>query len=96
MLNEKGFIDYYSGLKGIVTWQSITFVKTLEIQSNKLLIIGQKDPQKIISKQSKYRQFWMQQNLNRYGGPICIAPGALSIKFDQLLKLIEESWKKYG
>ena len=74
---------------GLIEWEDIQEIKTLEIMSTKILLINTVNPEKYIGKaQNAVSRRIMKANQDMYGSPIQISPNALKISYSELHELI--------
>lgn len=96
IINEKGIIDNSSYVSvGMILWNDIISIKSIDVMSTKFLIIHVKDPSKFINSQSSIKKKLLQRSLKTYGTPISISSNTLSHNFDELEKIILKFYNKY-
>ena len=96
VLNSSGIIDNVSGVAaGFIPWSEVIGVGVYEIQNQKMLIIGVRDPQKYIDRGSAVMRMVNKANQGMTGSPISISSAALKIDFPELLSLFDRYLQKY-
>lgn len=63
--------------------------------STKFLLINVKDPNKYLNKESGIKRKILERTFKTYGTPISISSNTLSYNFDELEKVIYESYNEY-
>ncbi len=95
-IDENGIIDNSNSANiGLIEWQDITGVKTLQIASTKILILLTDKPDKYIdrAKNGMARKV-MKTNHKMYGSPLSLVSTSLKIKFSDLERLVIEELEK--
>lgn len=96
VLNSSGIIDNASAMTaGFIPWSEIVGVGVYEIQSQKMLIIGVRDPRKYVERGSALKRLVNKANYKMGGSPIAISSIALQIDFPELLSLFDRYLQKY-
>ncbi|PIF45758.1 hypothetical protein CLU96_2770 [Chryseobacterium sp. 52] len=96
IINEKGIIDNSSYVrKGMIFWNDIISIKSIDVMSTKFLIINVKDPDKYINSQNNVKKKILQRTFKTYGSPISISSNTLACNFDELEKVILKSYNDY-
>jgi len=92
IIDNVGLTDNSSGVSaGQILWSDIKSIKVIEIHRQKIIMLKVKNPQDYIDRQtSGLKRKMMQMNLNMYGTPLSITSNSLQIKFDQLLKILND------
>ena len=92
-ISEEGITDNSSAVSvGLIEWQDITGVETLEIASNKILLVHTNNPEKYMERAYNFfSRKAMQANYKMYGTPLSITANALQIKYKELEQLIYET-----
>ncbi|MFC4267313.1 STM3941 family protein [Polaribacter marinivivus] len=81
---------------GLIEWNDIVGIETMEIASNKIILIQTEKPEKYIDRaKNRIAKKIMKANFNNYGSPISITSSALKIKFDDLEKVIKKEFDKH-
>jgi hypothetical protein len=97
VLNSSGFIDNASGIAaGFIPWTEVTGAGVYEIQGQKMLTVGLRDPQKYIDRGSALKRALNKANSGMVGSPVSISSVALKINFAELVSLFERYHRKYG
>lgn len=97
-IGAKGLVDSSSGpiSAGEIPWSQITKIQISTMQFQKFLTIHVRDPESYIARGNLLRQIVSKSNLKSTGSPINISAISLKMNFDDLIKLIQEYYKKYG
>lgn len=96
IINDKGIIDNSSYVSvGVIFWSDINSIKRVDIMSTKFLLINVKDPNKYLNKESGIKRKILERTFKTYGTPISISSNTLSYNFDELEKVIYESYNEY-
>lgn len=96
VLNSSGIVDNASAMTaGFIPWSEVIGVGVYEIQRQKMLIIGVRDPRKYVERGSALKQLVNRANHKLGGSPIAISSIALQIDFPELLSLFERYLQKY-
>jgi len=95
IFNDVGIVDNASSLSvGLIPWSDIVGWEVFEIQSQKLLIIKVKDPEKYFERGNSLKR---ALNKGGFGGnPIGISSISLKMNFSELVTLFDEYQRKYG
>ncbi len=90
IIDQNGITDNSSANSiGLIEWQDITMVQTLQIASTKMLLLITDKPDKYIQRaKNGMSKRVMKTNHKMYGSPLSIASTSLKIKFGDLEKLI--------
>ncbi len=91
-ISEEGIIDNSSAVSvGLIEWQDITGVETLEIASNKILLVHTNNPEKYMERATNmFSRKAIQANHRMYGTPLSITANSLQIKYKELERLVCE------
>lgn len=93
IVNEKGIIDNSSYTSvGMIFWNDITSIHSIDIASNKFLIINVKNPNKYINNQTGIKRRLLEKTFKTYGYPISISSTILACSFKELEVIILESF----
>lgn len=97
IINQNGITDNTSGNSvGLIEWEDIGQIRTLEIASTKIMMIDTDKPEKYIERaKNGLSKRIMKANYKMYGSPIAITSNALKIKYDDLEKLIHKEFEKH-
>ncbi|WP_282014079.1 STM3941 family protein [Marinifilum flexuosum] len=95
-INENGIIDNSNAASvGLIDWEDITTIKTIQIASNKILLLETSKPEKYIERaRNGLISRAMKANCKMYGTPISIISNSLKITHDDLEKLLLEEFGK--
>jgi hypothetical protein len=97
VFNSSGIVDNASDVAaGFIPWSEIVGAKVLEIQQQKTLVIGVRDPQKYIARGGAMKRALNQSSYKMLGSPVAISASTLKINFSQLVSLFEQYRHKYG
>ncbi|MDO5616710.1 MAG: STM3941 family protein, partial [Cruoricaptor ignavus] len=90
IINEKGIIDNSSGVSvGLIRWDEIQNIKTLQVTGQKFLILILNNPEKYLNKVTNpMKRNLMSLNYKSYGSPISISANSLQISFNKLHQLL--------
>lgn len=79
-----------------IKWDKILGFEEIKIQSTRILIIGVKDPEYWLEKESSaIRKKMMQFNINNYNSPFNIAASGLDISSNELNEKLNSYFEKY-
>jgi hypothetical protein len=97
VLNSSGFVDNASGVAaGFVPWSEVLGAGTYEVQGQKMLIIGLRDPQKYVDRGNAVKRLLNKGSYKMTGSPVAVSSAALRIDFKELVSLFERYHRKYG
>uniref|UniRef100_A0A7C3IHS4 Photosystem I assembly protein Ycf4 n=1 Tax=Gracilinema caldarium TaxID=215591 RepID=A0A7C3IHS4_9SPIR len=97
ILNEEGLIDNSSGVSaGFIPWSEVTGFSIFEIQKQKMLVVGIRNPEKYIEHSSSLKRMINKANYNLCGSPVAITSNTLKMKFDELTSLCNQYYTRYG
>ena len=97
IFNSSGIVDNASGLAaGFIPWSEVLGAGVYEIQRQKMLVVGVRDPQKYIGRGGAFRRALNKANSKMVGSPIAISSVALKIDFSELVSLFDRYCRKYG
>ena len=97
ILNSSGIVDNASGVAaGFIPWAEVLGSGVYEVQKQKMLIIGVRDPQKYLDRGGAVKRSLNKANAKMVGSPISIPSVALKINFAELVSLFERYHRKYG
>lgn len=83
-------------LTEFIKWEDILGFEEIKIQSTRILIIGVKNPESWLEKEtSTIRKKMMQFNINNYNSPFNIAASGLDISSNELNEKLNSYFKKY-
>lgn len=96
VLNSDGIVDNASGVAaGFIPWSEVTGSGVVEIQKQKMLVIGVRDPQKYIDRGGALRRAMNKANSGMTGSPVAIPSVTLKINFSELVSLFNRYQQKY-
>lgn len=101
-IKNTGFIIDQSGIKdlsnasytGLVEWKDITKIEAKKVGPIKLIILHTNDPEKYINQAKKTAVRQLRKNLAFYGSPLMIVSTRLSIKYDDLVTLLNNEFRQ--
>ena len=97
ILNSSGIVDNASAVAaGFIPWSDVTGSGIYEIQKQKMLIIGVRDPQKYLDRGGALSRAFNKANAGMSGSPVAISSVALKIEFSELVSLFNRYHHKYG
>ena len=97
IIDTKGLnVNPKKSLTEFIEWKDILGFKELQIQSQIIIIIGVKNPEHWIEKEtSTIRKKLMRFNMNNYDSPFNIAAAGLDIGYDELNIELNRYFEKY-
>lgn len=96
IVNDKGIFDNSSYVSvGMIFWNDITSIKSINVMSTKFLIINVKDPHQYVNAQSGTKKKLLQQTFKTYGTPISISSNTLAYNFDELEEILHKYYDEY-
>lgn len=92
IIDNIGLTDNSSGVSaGQILWSDIENITVFEMNRQKLVMLQVKNPQDYIDKQTNgFKRKMMQLNLKMYGTPLSITSNSLKIKFEELVKILND------
>jgi hypothetical protein len=97
VLNSAGIVDNASAVAaGFIPWSEVVGAGVFEIQKQKMLVIGLRDPGKYIDSGGALRRMVNKANQGMAGSPVTIPSTTLKIDFAELLSLFDRYLQKYG
>jgi hypothetical protein len=93
-INDIGITDNSSGIScGQIHWSDILNISVLKIQRQKFIMLQVKNPEDYINRQtSKFKRKMLKMNFNKFGSPLSISSNGLKISFNDLHKLLVDSY----
>ena len=93
VIDNIGLTNNSSGASaGQIFWRDIKNISVLKIHKQRLIMLEVNNPQEYIDKQtSGFKKKLMRMSMSMYGTPFSITSNALQIKFDELLKILNDS-----
>ncbi len=97
IIDEKGITDRTNATSiGLVKWEDIITIKTLQVYTNWFLVIYVQNPQDYINKApNRFIKGTMKANHKLYGSPISIVSTTLAIDFNSLESTVMVAFEKY-
>ncbi len=96
IINEKGIFDNSNaGSLGLIEWNDIIDIRQEKVMSTKFLLIMVKNPERYIEKASGLKKVTLKQNMITYKTPLTLTSAGLKSTFEDLRKVIFDSWEKY-
>lgn len=97
ILNSSGLVDNASAVAaGFIPWSEVLGASIYEIQKQKMLIIGVRNPQKYLDRGSALKRAFNKANAGMSGSPVSITSVTLKIDFPELVSLFDRYHRKYG
>lgn len=83
-------------LTEFLKWTDIKGFEEIKIQSTRIVIIGVKNPEYWLAKETNgFRRKLMQFNINNYNSPFNIASAGLDISSDRLIETLNKYFDRY-
>ncbi len=83
-------------LTEFLKWTDIKGFEEIKIQSTRIVIIGVKNPEYWLAKETnEFRRKLMQFNINNYNSPFNIASAGLDISSDRLIETLNKYFDRY-
>jgi hypothetical protein len=96
IINRRGIHDSSSGVAaGFIPWSDIEGFSMFVIHNQKMVVVKVVDPEKYIAIGGSLRQTLNRANFKLCGSPLAISANTLKIKFDDLLRVLNESHVRY-
>jgi hypothetical protein len=97
IIDSKGLnVNPKKSLNEYIEWKDVLGFREIKIQSTRILIIGVKNPDQWIEKETNsIRRKLMQFNLSNYDSPFNIAAASLDISYKELNDKLNSYLKKY-
>ena len=96
IINKDGIIDNSSYTSvGMIFWNDIISINSINVASNKFLIIKVKNPDKYINNQTRVKRRLLEKTFKTYGSPISISPTILACNFNELETIILKAFNDY-
>jgi len=97
ILNSSGIVDNASGVAaGFIPWPEVLGAGVYEVQKQKMLVVGVRDPQKYVGRGGALKRAFNEANSKMVGSPVAISSVALKIDFSELVTLFNRYHRKYG
>lgn len=95
IINERGIIDNSNSSSiGLIKWSDITKISQKKVVSTKFLLVEISNPEDYIQKANQMKKLSLKQNLKTYGTPITITSVGLQCSFEELERMILESYNQ--
>lgn len=97
IIDSKGLnVNPKKTLTEFIKWTDIRGFEEIKIQSTRIVIIGVKNPEYWLNKEtSGFRRKLMQFNINNYNSPFNIASAGLDISSDRLIETLNQYFDRY-
>ncbi|MGN7812805.1 STM3941 family protein [Flavobacterium sp. 22076] len=97
VIDENGIIDNSSAVSlGFIDWKDVKAIRKNNVLSTQFLLIDVNNPNEYLNRaKNRIILSLLKSNLNVYGTPISISSTALKCDFDELQKIINDSYKSY-
>ncbi|MES2566264.1 MAG: STM3941 family protein [Bacteroidota bacterium] len=94
IIDDLGLSDNSSGVSGgQILWSEILNISVLKVNSQKFVMLQVKNPEDYINRQtSAFKKKMMEVNFKMYGSPLSITSNGLKISFNDLHKLLVDSY----
>lgn len=96
-LDSEGFYDNSNASSlGLIRWQDITGIETVQVASTKALVISISNDEEYINNGSNFFvKRLAKMNKKWYGSPVVIPSVSLKTDFDSLKSLVKRSWRRF-
>lgn len=96
-LDSEGLYDNSNAVSlGLIRWQDITGIETVQVGSTKMLVISISNDEKYINNASNFFvKRLAKMNKKSYGSPVVISSVWLKTDFDSLKSLVKSSWRRF-
>ncbi|MFY7670789.1 STM3941 family protein [Tenacibaculum sp. MEBiC06402] len=97
IIDENGITDNTNATNvGLINWEDIIQIRTLEIASTKIMMLDTNKPEKYIDRaKNGITKRILKANYNMYGSPISITSNSLNVKYDELEKIVHQAFEKH-
>ncbi len=97
IIDKKGLnVNPKKSLTEFIEWENILEFKEIKIQSQRMLIVIVKNPEKWIEKETNtFRKKLMRFNLNNYDSPFNIAAAGIDISYTELNNKLNRYFEKH-
>ena len=94
IIDENGITDNSSGVSGgLICWEEITGLSTAQVHNQRFILLMVNDPEKRIEAEpGSFKKRMMKINYRMYNTPVCISANGLQCNFDELYRLISDSY----
>jgi hypothetical protein len=97
IIDNKGInVNPKKSLNEYINWNDINGFEEIKIQSTRIIIIGVKNPDYWLDKEtSRFRRKLMQFNINNYNSPFNITASGLDISSDRLIENLNNYYVRH-
>lgn len=97
VINADGITDNSSGVStGLIPWSVIEQVTTARVKNQPFILLHVTDgEQRIAAERNAMKRQLMKINRRMYGTPVCISTGTLQCSFDELYRIINDSFERH-
>jgi len=96
-LSAAGLVDNSSAVAaGFIPWAEVRGLDTMQIQSQRMLVVHVADPGKYIERGNAMKRALNRANASMCGSPIVISSNALQIPFDELRTEVAAYLSRYA
>jgi len=96
VIDREGVVDNSSAAPaGRIGWDEITALEVVEVSGQRMLAIRVVDPQKYVERGGPLRRMLNAANCRMTGSPINVSSHALSINFDDLLRVLTAALNRH-
>lgn len=94
IIDDLGLSDNSSGVAGgQILWSDILGISVLKVHRQKFVMLQVKNPEDYINRQTNaFKRKMMEMNFKMYGSPLSITSNGLKISFNDLHKLLVDSY----
>ncbi|NDV83526.1 STM3941 family protein [Bacteroides sp. 51] len=93
-IDDNGILDSnYASSIGVIKWEDITHIETMEISSTKFLLIYTVNPEYYLSKAKGLKRRGLKANDRMCGTPFSIASTTLKCSFKELERIVHEGFQ---
>lgn len=95
--DSKGLYDNSNAASlGLIRWQDITGIETVEVASTKMLVISISNDEEYINNASNiFVKLLARMNKKWYGSPVVIGLVGIKTDFNSLKRLVKSSWRRF-
>lgn len=96
VVNAEGIIDNSSSVAaGLVVWKDVEAITTVNVMSQKFVMVIVKNPEEYINKQQGViKKKAMGMNYASYGSPISLSANALDTSFEELYHVVKNAFEE--
>lgn len=94
IIDKSGITDNSSGVSGgLISWEEITGISTAQVHTQRFILLMVNDPEKRIEAEpGSFKKRIMKINYRMYKTPVCLNANGLQCSFDELYKIITNSY----